>query len=87
LHDIKRYTEVDFPSLYKALLELMPIINTSLTNMLNTFDDESAVLYNQEKRRIFKAEIFGQVVLDLPESDELKEMKKTCNWSESFADV
>jgi hypothetical protein len=87
LHDIKRYTEVDFPSLYKDILELTPIITTSLTNMLNTFDDESAVLYNQEKRRIFKTEIFGQVVLDLPESEELKEMKKTCNWSESFAEV
>ena len=87
LHDIKMYTSVDFPSLYKSLLEVMPIINTSLTQMLNTFDDESAILYNQEKRRIFKAEIFGQVVLDLPESEELKEMKRSCNFSESFAEA
>jgi hypothetical protein len=87
LHDIKIYTEIDFPSIHNALLELMPVIGTSLKQILDTFDDESAVLYNQEKRRIFKPEIFGKVVLELPENEELKEMKKKCNWNESFTDV
>ena len=55
--------------------------------MLDTFDDESAILYNQEKRRIFKPEVFGRVVLEMPEDDELKEMKRKCNWSEAFTTV
>jgi hypothetical protein len=87
LHDIKLYTEIDFPSIHNTLLELMPLIGTSLKQILSTFDDESAILYNQEKRRIFKPEIFGQVVLDLPESEELKEMKRSCNLSEVFTSV
>lgn len=84
LHEIKLYTNIDFPSMYGTIFELMPNLESTLKNMLNTFDDESAILYNQEKRRIFKPEIFGKVVLELPEDDELKEMKKKCNWSEAF---
>jgi hypothetical protein len=84
LHEIKTYTNIDFPSIYRAIFELLPDLESNLKNILNTFDDESAILYNQEKRRIFKPEIFGKVVLELPEDDELKEMKKKCNWSEAF---
>ena len=87
LHEIKKYINIDFPSIYVAILELLPNIKSALKNMLDTFDDESAILYNQEKRRIFKPEVFGKVVLELPEDDELKEMKKRCNWSEAFATV
>jgi hypothetical protein len=84
LHDIKIYTNIDFPSIYKALLEAMPIISESLKKILDTFDEESAILYNQEKRRIFKPEIFGTVVLDLPDDEELTEMKRSCNFVEPF---
>jgi hypothetical protein len=87
LHEIKKYTTIDFPSIHKAIFELLPNLETTLKNMLATFDDESAILYNQEKRRIFKPEVFGQVVLEVPEDDELKEMKRKCNWSEAFETV
>jgi len=87
LHEIKKYTDIDFPSIHRAIFELLPNIETVLKNMLDTFDNESAILFNQEKRRIFKPEVFGRVVLELPEDDELKEMKKRCNWSEAFTTV
>jgi hypothetical protein len=87
LKEITRYTEINFTSIHKTILELLPNIEQSLRVMLDTFDDESAILYNQEKRRIFKPEIFGQLVLELPENDELKEMKKNCNWSGEFKDI
>lgn len=87
LQEIKKYTTIDFPSLYVTIFELLPNLEMTLKNILDTFDDESAILYNQEKRRIFKPEIFGSPVLELPEDDELKEMKKKCSWSEAFATV
>jgi len=87
LHEIKLYTTVDFPSIYREIFQLLPNLESTLKNMLNTFDDESAILYNQEKRRVFKAEVFGTPVLDLPETDELKDMKKKCNWSEMFKET
>jgi hypothetical protein len=86
LHEIKIYTTVDFPSMYREIFQLLPNLESALKHMLNTFDDESAILYNQEKRRIFKSEVFGAPVLELPETDELKDMKKKCNWSEIFKD-
>jgi hypothetical protein len=87
LHEIKKYTNIDFPSIYGAIFELLPKLETTLKNMLDSFDDESAILYNQEKRRIFKPEVFGKVTLEMPEDDELKEMKKKCNWSEAFKET
>lgn len=84
LHEIKMYTTIDFPFIYKEIFELVPNIETALKNMLKTFDEDSAILYNQEKRRIFKPEVFGQPVLELPEDEEIKDMKKKCNWSEAF---
>jgi hypothetical protein len=81
LHEIKMYTTIDFPFIYKEIFELVPNIETTLKNMLKTFDEDSAILYNQEKRRIFKPEVFGSPVLELPETDELKEMKAKCNYS------
>jgi hypothetical protein len=87
LHEIKMYTTIDFPSIHQSIIEVIPDIENTLKCMLNTFDDESAILYNQEKRRIFKPEIFGKVVLDLPDDEELTEMKKKCNWSEAFTTV
>lgn len=87
LYEIKKYTNIDFPSIYGAIFELLPKLETTLKNMLDNFDDESAILYNQEKRRIFKPEVFGKVTLEMPEDDELKEMKKKCNWSEAFKET
>lgn len=87
LHEIKKYTSIDFPSIHSTIIEVIPNIENTLRYMLNTFDDESAILYNQEKRRIFKPEIFGKVILDLPDDEELTEMKKNCNWSEAFTTV
>lgn len=87
LHEIKKYTDIDFPSIYGTIFELLPKLETTLKNMLDNFDDESAILYNQEKRRIFKPEVFGKVTLEMPEDDELKEMKKKCNWSEAFKET
>jgi hypothetical protein len=81
LHEIKMYTTIDFPFIYKEIFELVPNIETTLKNMLKTFDEDSAILYNQEKRRIFKPEVFGSPVLELPETDELKDMKAKCNYS------
>ena len=81
LHEIKMYTTIDFPFIYKEIFELVPNIETTLKNMLKTFDEDSAILYNQEKRRIFKPEVFGSPVLELPETDELKAMKDKCNYS------
>lgn len=81
LHEIKMYTTIDFPFIYKEIFELVPNIETTLKNMLKTFDEDSAILYNQEKRRIFKPEVFGSPVLELPETDELKDMKDKCNYS------
>jgi hypothetical protein len=87
LYEIKMYTTVDFPYMFNSIFELIPDIETTLKNMLKTFDEDSSILYNQEKRRIFKPEVFGKVTLELPEDDELKEMKKKCNWSEAFKET
>ena len=52
LHEIKKYTNIDFLSIYGTIFELLPKLETTLKNILDNFDDESAILYNQEKRRI-----------------------------------
>jgi len=87
LYEIKMYTEIDFPYIHREITELIPNLESTLKSLLNTFDEDSAILYNQEKRRIFKPEIFGKVVLELPDDEDLTEMKKKCNWSEAFTTV
>ena len=84
LFEIKNNTSLKFPILYDEVAMYVPVIKCQLENLLNTFDDESAILYNQEKRRIFKTEIFGKLTLELPEDEELQEMKKKCNFVEPF---
>lgn len=66
------------------IIAKVPIVRNGLTSLLNTFDDDTAVFYNQEKRRIFKTEVFGQIVLELPDDEELTEMKSKCNFAEPF---
>ena len=47
LHEIKKYTNIDFPSIYVAVLELL--LETTLKNMLDNFDDESAISKKDKK--------------------------------------
>ena len=58
LHEIKKYTNIDFPSIYVAVLEMLPNLETTLKNMLDNFDDESAISKKEKKsqtRSIWKS--------------------------------
>jgi len=79
LYELKNHTNIDFPILNEYVFSKIDIVKKSLKYFLDLFDDESAILYNQEKRRIFKPAVFGVLTLDLPEDDELKEMIRKSN--------
>ena len=81
LHEIKDHTNISFIDLHSDLIDILPQIEKVLKHILESFDESTSILYNQEKRRVFKAEIFGSPVLELPETDELKDMKAKCNYS------
>jgi len=81
LHEIRDNTNIVFKNLHSDLINILPDIEKVLKYILESFDEDTAILYNQEKRRVFKAEIFGSPVLELPETDELKDMKAKCNYS------
>lgn len=84
LHEVKENTTLHFPTLHDKILKKVEPLQNQLTALLKTFDDDSAILYNQEKRRIFKAKIFGDIQIDLPDNEELQEMKKNCHFTEAF---
>ena len=44
LHEVKNNTNINFPSIYGAIFELLPDLESNLKNILTTFDDESAIL-------------------------------------------
>jgi hypothetical protein len=69
LYEIKKYTNMDFPNLHKKICELIIVNDQHLSSILNTFNFESAILYNQEKRRLFKEAIFGELRMDIPDED------------------
>lgn len=81
LHEIRDNTNILFSDLHSALISTLPHIEKVLKYILDSFDEDTSILYNQEKRRVFKAEIFGSPTLELPETDELKDMKARCNYS------
>ena len=81
LHEIRDNTNIIFKNLHYDLINILPQIETVLKYIVESFDEDTSILYNQEKRRVFKAEIFGSPVLELPETDELKDMKAKCNYS------
>jgi hypothetical protein len=69
LYEVKKYTNVDFPNLYEKICGLVITTEQILTPLLKTFNFESAMKYNQEKRRIFKDAIFGQLHMEIPDED------------------
>jgi hypothetical protein len=69
LYEVKKYTNIDFPNLYEKICELVITTEQILTPLLKTFNFESAMKYNQEKRRIFKDAIFGQLHMEIPDED------------------
>jgi hypothetical protein len=79
LHELRNCTNIDFPKLYGRVCELVVANEANLKAILATFNFESAMKYNQEKRRLFKDSIFGQLVMDIPDEDiEVLKARATC---------